>query len=175
VTFNKHKAKTEEQPTHSPVEKEQPPVIVDSGRVIPQLPQPKDTIQPAPVPAEPVAAAAITEQETATVSKPMSFEKIGQTAVPAQLKSHLDSVAAILLQYPYLRVDIVGHTCDIGSEKRNLRIGEERAQAVAAYLQEKGVAANRIDTRTAGESTPLVPNTSEANRQVNRRVTILII
>jgi OmpA-OmpF porin, OOP family len=174
ITFNKCKKKAAAKPTPPPVVKEQPPVIADSGRVIPQPPAPKDTIQPAPTPAEPVAAATITEQETVVVRQPMSFEKIGQTAVPDQLKSHLDSVAAILLQYPDLRVDIVGHTCDIGSEKRNLRIGEERAKAVAAYLQAKGVAAKRIDTHTAGESAPLVPNTSEANRQVNRRVTITI-
>ncbi|MFT3823640.1 MAG: OmpA family protein [Chitinophagaceae bacterium] len=172
LTLEKHKtkAKPQEQPAPPPPVLKQI-VLVDTVKPAPvQQSQPKE--QPAPV--QPAAVPAISSREEAVVSQPLTFEKIGETSVPDKLKSHLDSVVVILLQYPDLRVEVKGYTCDIGTEKRNLHIGEERAKAVAVYLQQKGVAESRIDIRSAGESEPLVPNTSEANRMLNRRVTIII-
>lgn len=121
-----------------------------------------------------VAVAALSVAEEAVVAEPIVFATIGRTSVPAGMKSHLDSVANILKEYPELDVYVVGHTCDIGTEKENDKIGQARAKAVAAYLQAKGVAADRIHTSSAGPSQPLVPNDSNRNRSVNRRVTIKV-
>ncbi|MDJ1481860.1 OmpA family protein [Cytophagaceae bacterium YF14B1] len=116
----------------------------------------------------------ITNKEKQVVEEPMEFDKLGQTEIPESMKSHLDSVAAILLAHPELRVSIVGHTCDLGTEEVNLRVGKKRATLVANYLAQKGVGRNRMDVDSAGESQPLVPNTSEQNRRKNRRVEIEI-
>lgn len=127
---------------------------------------------PAPAPAPVVAAP--TAAEAAVVEAPVTFGKLGKITVPTSLLTHLDSVAAILQQYPDLRVAIVGHTCNIGTEKENQRVGLARAKAVAHYLHGKGIAENRMDISSVGESDAALPNTSEHNRSVNRRVVVTI-
>ncbi|MGN6417379.1 MAG: OmpA family protein [Pseudobacter sp.] len=116
----------------------------------------------------------ITESEQMVVNQPVTFVVLGKTNVPEGLKPHLDSVAGILKQYPGLHVLIVGHTCDIGTERENAKVGLERAESVAAYLKKKGVPASRISTNSAGPSQPIVPNDSSRNRSENRRVTITV-
>lgn len=129
-------------------------------------------VAPAPVTAPP--ATAPTVAEAAVVAAPVTFGQLGKITVPESLVPHLDSVAAILQQYPNLRVSIVGHTCDIGTQKENQRVGMARAKAVAHYLHNKGIADSRMDISTVGESDPALPNTSEHNRRVNRRVVVTI-
>lgn len=132
---------------------------------------------PAPAPVTPVATAPATTPtvaEAALVAAPVTFGKLGKITVPESLVPHLDSVAAILQQYPNLRVSIVGHTCNIGTQKENQRVGMARAKAVARYLHNKGIADSRMDISTVGESDPALPNTSEHNRSVNRRVVVTI-
>ncbi|NML23707.1 OmpA family protein [Pseudoflavitalea sp. G-6-1-2] len=163
------------------------PVYVDVPVAIIETPKPKDTVvatappppPPAPVVEEKPAPApapkpTITATEEEVVKQPVTFYTLGKTSVPEGMKSHLDSVANILQQYPDLKVSIVGHTCDIGSEKENEKIGTQRALAVAEYLKSKGVAADRIETSTVGEAQPIVPNDSKRHRGENRRVTITV-
>jgi len=66
--------------------------------------------------------------------------------------------------------DIVGHTDDVGERDNNVRLSQERAEAVKKWLVDRGVAESRLTTRGAGPDEPLVPNTNAANRQKNRRV-----
>jgi outer membrane protein OmpA-like peptidoglycan-associated protein len=71
-------------------------------------------------------------------------------------------------------LDIAGHTCDLGTDRLNVRIGRERADLAKDYLVEKGVAPSRIQTFSKGESEPLFPNINEVNRRKNRRLEIVI-
>ncbi|MFB6454484.1 OmpA family protein [Chitinophaga sp. Hz27] len=116
----------------------------------------------------------ITSTEAAVIKRPMVFGKLGQIEIPDGAKEQLDSVANILANYPDVNILIIGHTCDIGSATANLKVGEARAKAAAQYLISKGVAAGRIETKSEGDTNPLVPNTSEENRRKNRRVTIVL-
>lgn len=170
ISFGKHTAKkAAEQPQpQPPVVDKVPAPVKDTVVVTPQDEVIVDT------PAAPVAQPAITSQQQAIVAQPVVFKTLAETAVPDHLKSHLDSVAAILQEHPELRVAIVGHTCNIGTAEKNKEIGEARAKNVAAYLEQKGIATNRMDISSAGATQPLLPNTSEPNRQQNRRVTITI-
>lgn len=68
-----------------------------------------------------------------------------------------------------------GHTCDLGSDAYNMSLSKRRAQSVRDYLAAKGVPEKIIVMEAKGESTPRVPNTSEANRQQNRRVEIRFV
>ncbi|MCQ2973640.1 MAG: OmpA family protein [Bacteroidales bacterium] len=74
-----------------------------------------------------------------------------------------------------LKVEISAHTDDKGSESYNLKLSERRAVAVVSYLKGKGIFGNRLVTKGYGKSMPLVPNTSDENRAVNRRVEFKII
>ncbi|MDD3124840.1 MAG: OmpA family protein [Candidatus Kapabacteria bacterium] len=66
--------------------------------------------------------------------------------------------------------EIVGHTDDVGDDATNLKLSEDRAASVKAWLVNRGVADSRLKTSGKGETEPLVPNTNDANRQRNRRV-----
>jgi outer membrane protein OmpA-like peptidoglycan-associated protein len=110
-----------------------------------------------------------------TLQNPVAFEKIGATDVPEALKPRLDSIANIMKKYPTMRISVVGHTCDLGSDEVNYNIGLKRAEEVAAYLANKGIDADRIEATSLGKTKPLMPNTSEENRRVNRRVEIMVL
>ena len=71
---------------------------------------------------------------------------------------------------PDATLKVAGHTCSRGTDAYNQQLSQRRAQAVADYLAKQGVAPGRIRPVGYGESRPLVENSSEANRKLNRRV-----
>jgi outer membrane protein OmpA-like peptidoglycan-associated protein len=87
----------------------------------------------------------------------------------------LDRVASTLMAHPTEKIEIEGYTDDTGDSKYNHALSLKRAETVKAYLVSKGVAADRLTTKGFGEESPLVPNTSAANRQENRRVEIKVV
>jgi len=86
----------------------------------------------------------------------------------------LDKVADILNKYPKSTIHIVGHTDSRGSSDYNYSLSSNRAKAVATHLERMGVAYNRISSEGAGESSPRASNETEAGRQLNRRVEMII-
>lgn len=73
-----------------------------------------------------------------------------------------------------VRVKVVGHTDNVGSDQFNLKLGQKRADAVAAYLVKKGVDASVIESTSAGERQPLFDNRTAAHRAQNRRVEVTV-
>ncbi|WP_052345228.1 OmpA family protein [Alkaliflexus imshenetskii] len=69
---------------------------------------------------------------------------------------------------------VVGHTCSIGSDAANHRVGLERANSVKRYLVQRGVAAEKIHIESMGEINPKYPNDTPINRAKNRRVEIIV-
>lgn len=76
---------------------------------------------------------------------------------------------------PDLRVEIQGHTDDVGGNAANQRLSERRANAVRDYMVQNGIDANRMTARGYGEDQPLVPNDSPENRARNRRIQFRVI
>jgi len=72
-------------------------------------------------------------------------------------------------------LEIQGHTDATGSSDYNERLGEERAEAVRLYLNQKGVALNRMATISYGETQPVDSNKTRAGRAKNRRVVIIVL
>jgi outer membrane protein OmpA-like peptidoglycan-associated protein len=70
---------------------------------------------------------------------------------------------------------IEGHTCDLGDDAHNLDLSKRRAAAVRTRLVTLGVPAAILTTAGRGETSPLRPNDSDANRALNRRVAISLI
>lgn len=116
----------------------------------------------------------LTTEERTTIASPLSFGSIDNTEVSLEMATRLDRIAGILTTHDELKVTITGHTCNVGSEALNNRIGQQRADAVAEYLQNKGISKSRMMVESKGEKAPLYPNNSSANRSLNRRVTITI-
>jgi len=84
-------------------------------------------------------------------------------------------VAILLRDNPTARVQIAGHTDSDGSESSNQTLSERRAQSVYQYLVSKGIAGNRLTTVGHGESNPVVPNNSAANKARNRRIEFTVL
>lgn len=87
----------------------------------------------------------------------------------------LDKLQLLLKENPSLQVEIAGHTDDIGKEVDNQVLSEKRAMAVADYLIKKGVNPANIKTKGYGKTKPLVANSTEENRQINRRIEMSIL
>ena len=77
--------------------------------------------------------------------------------------------------HPEMRIRIVGHTDDVGSEQDNIALSLGRAEAVKRALTERGVEGVRIETEGKGESEPIAPNDSEEGRAENRRVEFIVL
>lgn len=71
-------------------------------------------------------------------------------------------------------ITVTGNTDGIGSERYNEKLGQDRADQAKAYLVSKGVAASRIEARTAGKLDPIAPNTTDNGRATNRRVLVML-
>lgn len=69
-----------------------------------------------------------------------------------------------------MEIEIVGHTDDVGEDTSNLTLSQDRANSVMKWFVDKGIDPSRLSASGKGETEPLVPNTTDANRQKNRRV-----
>jgi len=83
---------------------------------------------------------------------------------------YLDKLADTLNKAKNWTLEIQGHTDDKGGDDFNMKLSQGRADAVKNYLITKGVLLDSITAKGFGESVPLVPNDSDANREKNRRV-----
>ncbi|MCS7074115.1 MAG: OmpA family protein, partial [Bacteroidia bacterium] len=88
--------------------------------------------------------------------------------------SELDQLAEVLNGVPHLRIEIIGHTDSDGPENYNLELSIKRAQSVANYLHNKGIANHRMVVKGYGEKYPLYENKGKFKKW-NRRVEIYIL
>ena len=86
----------------------------------------------------------------------------------------LDEAVTALRENATIRVEIEGHTCNIGTAEYNLALGDRRANAVRDYLVSRGVAANRLTTISYGEERPKYDNSREETRRLNRRAALTV-
>jgi len=86
----------------------------------------------------------------------------------------LDEAVAVLQRNPDVRVEIEGHTCNIGTAEYNMALGERRANSVKDYLVSRGIAASRFSTVSYGEERPKYDNAREETRRLNRRAALVV-
>ena len=72
-------------------------------------------------------------------------------------------------------LEIQGHTDSTGSKTANMRLGEERAEAVRLFFNRQGVPLNRMSTISYGDSAPVAPNNTREGREQNRRVVVIVM
>lgn len=90
-------------------------------------------------------------------------------------QSDLNEIARVLSAYPQVRAAVIGYTDAEGPAASNVELGAQRARAVVAALGERGIAAGRLETRTAGEGGAEASNASDAGRAANRRTELVIL
>ena len=101
--------------------------------------------------------------------------KTDSADINAGFYATLNSVAKVLNKYDNSTVMVMGFTDSTGSAAYNQTLSQNRASAVAVYLQGQGVKSNRFEILAMGESNPIADNSTAAGRQQNRRVEIKII
>jgi OmpA-OmpF porin, OOP family len=88
----------------------------------------------------------------------------------------LTEIADALIKNPRIRkLEVQGHTDNTGTADHNKQLSDDRASAVVAWLTSHGVAADRLTAKGYGQTKPLVPNVTAANRGRNRRVQFIIV
>lgn len=87
----------------------------------------------------------------------------------------IDEIARQLKKYGRIRLGVHGHTDNVGGEDFNQRLSEERAEAVAQALVERGIDRSRLRPRGFGMIQPVAPNDTEEDRQKNRRTEFVIL
>ena len=103
----------------------------------------------------------------------LAFVPDGMELLPAAT-AMLDLVARSLREFEHSQVVVAVYTDSIGSTSYNQQQSQDRADAVVAYLETKGVARSRLEAKGVGESAPLeAPNTPEG-RELNRRLQVVI-
>ena len=86
----------------------------------------------------------------------------------------LNELATQMQQHPELVAEVRGYTDSTGSTQLNQRLSQNRAQSVATYLSQHGVAPNRLAAEGYGPSNPVADNGTEAGRAQNRRVEVYL-
>ncbi len=87
----------------------------------------------------------------------------------------LDKFADLLKKNPEVRIEVSGHTDNVGSAASNKKLSKARAKSVRDYLIKQGVAADRIDYEGYGMEQPVESNKTKAGREKNRRVEVKVL
>jgi len=99
----------------------------------------------------------------------------GKASVGPGAQRSIDKLSEFLKTYPKRHVLIEGHSDSFGNEDFNLKLSQQRADAVRDLLVARGISAGRIRTKGYGAKFPIVDNDTPVGRQQNRRVEVLVL
>ena len=103
------------------------------------------------------------------------FFKSGSAELEVASQTELNTLVDLLNENPKMKIQINGHTDNVGSDADNLKLSEARAQSVVNYLISKEIDAKRLKFKGFGESSPIKSNDTPDGRQQNRRTEFVII
>ncbi len=100
---------------------------------------------------------------------------IGRATINPQSFGELDEVVAMMKENTKVVIQLEGHTDNQGNAEANLKLSQQRVDAVQKYITSKGVAKNRVKTKAFGGSQPLATENTEEARAKNRRVEMRVL
>tara|TARA_B100001250_G_scaffold40975_1_gene32453 strand:- start:37865 stop:39958 length:2094 start_codon:yes stop_codon:yes gene_type:complete len=103
------------------------------------------------------------------------FFNTGKWDVKMDSYAELDRLIELLNDIPSLKIEISGHTDNVGSKSFNELLSQKRADSVVKYLTQKGIAINRLNSKGYGQSVPVASNESSEGRASNRRTEFKIL
>lgn len=132
--------------------------------------------EPAPPPPAPTPAPKVEKCENTIEHKKVSIEGANFATASAKLShsadSQLDQVVDFAKKNPGSAIQINGYTDNRGKKEYNVKLSQQRAESVKAYLVAHGVAAGSVSAKGLGMEQPVADNKTEAGRAQNRRVEI---
>lgn len=140
-------------------------------------PEPAPAPAPAYVAPQPAPAPAYVAPEPAAPAKKLVLEGVNFDFDKATLRqedvSDLDKNVEALKTWGDVDIEVAGHTDSMGSDKYNMKLSGQRAEAVRNFLISRGVSADRLTAKGYGESQPVADNATEEGRFKNRRVELI--
>ncbi len=103
------------------------------------------------------------------------FFEVDKYEIKQKSRTELNKTVLFLQANPLVGIEIAGHTDNSGSGSHNKQLSLNRAKAVYKYLIDQGINAKRLRYKGYGSSVPVVPNDSETNRRLNRRIEFKIL
>jgi len=103
------------------------------------------------------------------------FFDFDKATLRPESKTELENLIKLMNDNPNIKIEISGHTDNIGSAAYNQKLSESRAKAVVDYLIEHGIDKSRLSYMGYGFDKPIAPNDTEEGRQLNRRVEFKIV
>jgi len=97
----------------------------------------------------------------------------GKATIRPDSAQTLDDAAAALKTVPAMKIEVGGHTDNVGTPEANQKLSQERAQAVLAALAQRGIKADRMTAKGYGQTVPVADNRTEEGRAKNRRVELV--
>ena len=110
----------------------------------------------------------------AIVLQNIQFE-FNSSALTGDSQLGIEILSTFLKRNPELRVELAGHTDDVGNANYNLKLSSDRAEVVRQALIANGIEENRLTAKGYGATKPLWPNDSDEHRALNRRTEMIII
>ena len=110
----------------------------------------------------------------AVVLQNIQFE-YNSSALTVDSQTGVEMLTEFLRRNPDLKVELAGHTDNVGSENYNTKLSADRAEVVRQALIDNGIEANRLSSKGYGATKPLVPNDSEEHRAINRRTEMVVV
>jgi outer membrane protein OmpA-like peptidoglycan-associated protein len=98
----------------------------------------------------------------------------GQYTLKPGAREKLAKVSGIILAHPGLKITVEGHTDSVGGDEYNLKLSENRANAVRTYLVSQGLNSGGVTAQGFGKTRPVAENSSAVGRQRNRRVELVV-
>jgi outer membrane protein OmpA-like peptidoglycan-associated protein len=89
-------------------------------------------------------------------------------------REKLARVSGIILSHPGLKIEVEGHTDSVGGDEYNMKLSQDRAEAVRGYLQSQGIKPDNLSAVGFGKTQPVADNSTASGRQANRRVELVV-
>jgi OOP family OmpA-OmpF porin len=139
------------------------PAVVEEVKPEPAAPAVVEEVKP-----ESKVAKEIMEKGRTTLNVEFDFDK---STIKKNYYKDIDDLAAVMKEYPDVKIEIAGHTDSIGTAAYNKKLSQRRAHAIKKYMVEKSaIAADRLTAKGYGEDKPIASNKTKEGRQKNRRV-----
>jgi outer membrane protein OmpA-like peptidoglycan-associated protein len=97
------------------------------------------------------------------------FFDTGKATLRPESTAELERLQKLLTDQPRLKLEMAGHTDNVGKAAANQDLSQRRAQAVVSYLTQHGIAADRLAAAGYGDIRPVTTNDTKLGRQLNRR------
>lgn len=100
---------------------------------------------------------------------------MGRAVIKPQSFGQLDELVALMKMNSKMEIQLEGHTDNVGNANANMKLSQDRVEAVKKYLSSKGINKNRIATKAFGGTQPISKDNTEEARALNRRVEMRVL